>query len=109
MQHEVCKVYGHLYPATYEMFEAVETMLYHWRITECVEFDGDLLQISFEGICFPVEDTLDIFHSYLTSNSKGKLDILNLEEWTLFRTVFDGKKVKESKVSLNAVLAYSGH
>ncbi len=73
------------------------------------ELDGDLIRVSFEGSWFPVQETLDILRAGLTPASHGKLDVLDLDDWTLTRHTFAGETVHASSAPLNHVLDYSGH
>ena len=66
--------------------------------------DG-VLRISWEGVYFPLEEILGA----LSSNTEGKLDYLDLEDWTLTRCVPRNGGFHCSKRSLNHVLDYSGH
>ena len=70
--------------------------------------DGDLLRISWEGMYFPLDEVLEALAAHLPPDARGKLDYLNLEEWTLTRHIYDGA-FSASTRSLNHVLAYSGH
>ncbi len=109
MRQEPYKVYGYVYPAVDVLYKELEAVLYEFNIGECLELDGDILQISFEGMFFPVEEVIEILCLYAVENYSGKLDMLDLENWTLYRTIFKGNNRSSSKVSLNHVLDYSGH
>lgn len=71
--------------------------------------EGDTLRISWEGLYFPLEDVLSALAATLGSGSAGKLDYLDLEEWTLTRYVPGTNGFQASKRDLNQVLDYSGH
>ena len=71
--------------------------------------EGELLQISFEGVFFPVEDVLRALGAHLSPEASGKLDVLDLEAWTLTRHVRENGIFRESCRNINQVLEYSGH
>ncbi len=71
--------------------------------------EGDLLRISFEGIWFPWEDVWDALRETLAPAARGKLDVLDLDAWTLTRHTLDEQGVHVSTRPLNHVLDYSGH
>ena len=77
---------------------------YPWAFLE-----GDTLRISWEGLYFPLEDVLSALAATLGSGSEGKLDYIDLEEWTLTRYVPGTNGFQASKRDLNQVLDYSGH
>ena len=74
-----------------------------------VFLEGDTLRISWEGLYFPLEDVLLALAATLGNGSEGKLDYLDLEEWTLTRYVPGPHGLQASKRDLNHVLDYSGH
>ena len=71
--------------------------------------EGDLLRISFEGIWFPWEDVWDALRETLDPAARGKLDVLDLDAWTLTRHTLDERGFHVSTRPLNHVLDYSGH
>lgn len=111
-ENVLLKIYGNLYPADDALFQALRQTL------SCalpspddpiVELEGDLLRISFEGIYAPLDTLLHCLTTHLSPQLQGKVDILDLEAWTLTRhTVQDGT-VRSNTAPLNNVLAYSGH
>ena len=108
------KVYGHVWPAGADLLASLNALSGEvmGRADEDIplfELDGDLLRVSFEGIWFPVEETLAALRAGLTPASHGKLDVLDLDAWTLTRHVFAGEAVHSSSAPLNHVLDYSGH
>ena len=58
---------------------------------------------------FPVEDVLAVLREHLRPEHKGKLDVLDLEGWRLFRHVFMQGRIDSHSAPLNNVLDYSGH
>lgn len=76
---------------------------------EIVALEDNLLRISFEGIYFPVEDVLAYIGENMEPDWSGKLDVLDLEAWTLDRHVFQGGAMRHGHAPLNNVLDYSGH
>lgn len=71
--------------------------------------EGGTLRISWEGLYFPLEEVLLALAATLGSGPEGKLDYLDLEEWTLTRYVPGTNGFQASKRDLNQVLDYSGH
>jgi len=108
MRHQLVKVYGNVHPAGPELFDAVRGTLEAWRLEDCVELEGDLLRLSHEGVFFPANDVLETLSPFLSPASSGRLDVLDLEAWTLTRYRFEGRRTIPSTRSLNDVLAYSG-
>lgn len=43
------------------------------------------------------------------AESSGKIDLIDMEAWTLTRAAFSGTEITVKTVGLNHVLAYSGH
>ena len=101
MREEPCKTYGHLFPADQHIADAVGAVLSDWNIPECTELEGDIFRISF--------DVLDALRPLLCAESSGKIDLIDMEAWTLTRAAFSGTEITVKTVGLNHVLAYSGH
>ncbi len=108
MKQELVKIYGNVHPAGPELFGAVRAVLEAWHLGDCVELDGDLLRLAHEGVFFPTEDVLETLGPFLSCSSSGRLDVLDLEAWTLTRYRFEGRRTLPSIRSLNDILAYSG-
>lgn len=113
-ENVLLKIYGHLWPADRELLHALEALSGQilGRADSDIplfELEGDLVRISFEGSFFPVDEVLEVIRRHLNTASKGKLDVLDLDAWTLTRHVFAGEGVTTSSASLNHVLDYSGH
>lgn len=110
-QPVLLKVYGSLHPADAEIRAAVATACAGRMPAdqeEAVTLEGDLLRIAFEGLYFPVEETLDAVAARLTPEQTGKLDVLDLEAWRLERHVFADGRVLSRTAPLNNVLDFSG-
>lgn len=78
---------------------------------EVIRLEGNLLLISFEGSWFPVDEVVEIIRLWLPGapNLEGKLDVLDLEEWTLSRYLARNGGLVLKRAPLNNVLDYSGH
>lgn len=106
------KVYGAFYPAGTDCLAAVREAgrdaVGHeepWLFGE----DG-MVRISFEGVYFPLDETLAALERTLPDNAEGRLDYLDLEAWTLTRHVLaPGRAIDVATRSLNHVLDYAGH
>ena len=107
MREEPCKTYGHLFPADQHIADAVGAVLSDWNIPECTELEGDIFRISFEGVFFPLDDVLDALRPLLCAESSGKIDLIDMEAWTLTRAAFSGTEITVKTVGLNHVLAYT--
>ncbi|MDD2967138.1 MAG: hypothetical protein PHN64_06625 [Desulfovibrionaceae bacterium] len=109
------KVYGHCYPAPASLYEALlalsgEAIGAEDSNIPVVEQEGDMVRLSFEGDYFPVEDMLQCLAAHLSPQCEGKVDVLDLDAWTLVRHSIVGAEVHSAPArSLNHVLDYSGH
>ena len=74
-----------------------------------LRLEDGLLRISFEGLCFPAEDVLAALAATLPGHAEGKLDILDMEAWTLTRHQWTHEGFQTSGRGLNEVLDYSGY
>lgn len=104
------KVYGHIWPAPSGLAPEL------CRIgraclpgSEPVSQAGDLVNISFEGLYFPVDDFVAAIRSSTCGREQGKLDVLDLENWQLTRWLIENGALSEHRAPLNNVLAWSGH
>ena len=108
------KVYGHIYPATPDL-EKDLIVATQSAIQDAISLDvpmvdreNDLVRISFEGRYFPVDDVLEIISAQISIDQKGKLDVLDIENWQMTRYLFNDGQITSKKASLNHVLDYSG-
>lgn len=110
-QPVLLKVYGNLHPADADLRAAVAGACEERMPAgeEAVSLEGDLLRISFEGLYFPVEETLAVLGARLRPEQTGKLDVLDLEAWRLERHVFADGRITSGAAPLNNVLDFSGH
>jgi len=109
MRREPVKAYGSLAPATQEAREAFEAVCAEWSAPAQVELAGGLLRFSFEGVFFPGDEAAQALEPFLSADSSGRIDVLDMEAWTLTRFVFTDGKIVRSVRDLNHVLDYSGH
>lgn len=105
------KVYAAFFPADANVLSAVEKAgreaMGHespWLFLE-----GNMLRIAWEGVYFPLEEVLRALADTLAHNAEGKLDYLDLEDWTLTRYLPRAGGFHASTRGLNQVLEYSGH
>ncbi|MBQ7608016.1 MAG: hypothetical protein IJU76_08625 [Desulfovibrionaceae bacterium] len=108
------KVYGHIYPADRRLEQALADAL-TGAITDPISDDiplisrnKDMLTISFEGITFPEEEVIAIVKAQHTSEQKGRLDVLDIDNWRMRRYTIDAQGVFLRSAPLNNVLDYSG-
>ncbi len=104
MRPVIVKAYGAFSPVAEEAFLAIRSVLEDWYIPEAVELIGDMVRISYEGDSFPAEEVIGVLRPFLTEKSEGKLDILDLEAWTLHRYFLDQGFVRERKATLDKAL-----
>lgn len=102
------KVYASLYPADTGALDAVNAVLDSWYVEGAAELAGDLLRISHEGEYFPTEDVVKALTPFLREESRGRLDEIDLEAWTLRRWFFDYGRVMSRKASLDQALESCG-
>lgn len=111
-QPVLIKAYGNLWPADADLAAALRQ-----TAADClpkpkapvIGMQGDLLTISFEGIYFPAPDFLNVIERLRPQTLRGKLDVLDIENWRLERHIFADGKTETRCAPLNDVLAYSGH
>ena len=75
---------------------------------ETVTQDGPLVLVSFEGLYFPVEEAAACIKRHLTKETTGKMDVLDLENWTITRFTLQGGFMQERSGSLNNALDFNG-
>ena len=109
MRQEPVKAYGSLTPAGEEARSALENACTDWGAAAEIELTGDLLRFSFEGVFFPGDDVAEALSPFLSKVSTGRIDVLDMEAWTLTRYLVADGKIVRSVRDLNHVLDYSGH
>lgn len=107
------KVYGNLYPVTASLYGQVQEVCRSGCIVEntdipVVEQCGDLLRISYEGPFFPLDDLLESLAPRLEAGMQGKIDYIDLEDWTLTRHTIDGASLRVSSAPLNNIMDHAG-
>ncbi len=108
MRPVIVKAYGSLHPAGQEVLPAVEAVLRDWSIVGAAEWSGDLLRLAYEGEYFPADEVVAALEPFLTPQAEGKLDVMDLEAWTLRRFVFRGGRATSRQASLNQALESCG-
>lgn len=111
--HVLIKVYGNVYPASPALFASLADCCRSGCVSEnddipVVELSGDILRISYEGMFFPLDDVLERLVPLLAPAMQGKIDYIDLEEWTLTRHRIKGTSLTATSAPLNAVMDYSG-
>lgn len=109
-QPVLLKVYGGFKPASTALCAALAQIAASALPAEnaCVNLAGDLCSLSFEGIYFPIEEALTAIREHADAKTDGRLDVLDLENWTLCRHEIGGGKISTHSQGLNNVLDYSG-
>lgn len=113
MQPVLVKAYGYFKPARQTHLEELGAALngYGREVLDSLSLNGRLLQISYEGTFFPAQETSEALARFAVKAGKeaeARLDILDLESWTLHRYELAGEGLKLSSRPLNHVLEYSG-
>lgn len=110
-QPVLLKIYGNIAPVDARLgAELAAVAKSAWPPENAhAEMNGDMLLVSFEGVYFPLEEALEAISKYLTKNSAGKLDALDIENWRLVRHLFKDGSINVKTAPLNNVLDYSGH
>jgi hypothetical protein len=105
----VLKVYGHIYPVSEDFFAGLSRVCAQALPNDACALarDGDMALIAFEGVYFPVDDVLEALARHLGPEHKGRLDVLDLENWRLTRHAIDEGQVRARSAPLNNVLEYS--
>lgn len=110
MHHIFMKIYGAFHPAPETVDEALAEL--QGQVigdADWLDRHNDMLRISYEGIWFPVEEALQILAETLPPKASGKLDVLDLDAWTLTRHLWqDGEFHASPSRDLNSVMDYSG-
>lgn len=108
MRPVIVKAYASLHPADGAALDAVRAVLEDWYISDAVTLEGDLLRISHEGEYFPADEVAAALEPFLTEASDGKLDLIDLEAWTLRRFFFRHGQVAVRTASLDQALESCG-
>ena len=75
-----------------DCLSALHKLCREWYLEESVfSLEDNILQISYEGDYFPYEEVAKILAKYVSQTSKGKLDYIDLEAWTLQRFFLDAE------------------
>lgn len=92
-----------------ELKEAVQDAVHaDGSPAETVAEDGPLVLVAFEGLWFPVEEAAACIKRHLARGTTGKMDVLDLENWTITRFTFQGGFMQERSGSLNNALDFNG-
>lgn len=105
------KVYGAFHPVPDEVDKALLELQPLVMGTEEFFFRvNDMINIVYEGIWFPVDDALEALTRTLPHEAVGKMDVIDLDNWTLTRHQWSGGIFHASQPrDLNFILDYSGH
>lgn len=110
-QPVLVKVYGNAAPVDAAVLPALERAVAVLGADggDVFSLGGGALALSFEGAFFPLEDVLAALEPGLSGESSGRIDYLDLDEWTMTRCFIEGAEIRVQKRGLNDVLDYSGH
>lgn len=109
-QPVLLKVYGGFKPASHKLHDALRQIAARAQPSEnlCVALAGDMASLSFEGIYFPLQETLAAIRECADDKTVGRLDVLDIENWTICRHEIKGREIGTHSQNLNNVLDYSG-
>lgn len=103
MKEIIVKAYGWLEPANEEILQTLEPILRSWYIEDAMCLEDGALRLAYEGEYFPHEEIARALFPFLNEKSKGKMDIMDLEAWTLQRYFFDTSQVIVSNTGFSAL------
>lgn len=128
MEHIIIKVYGKIMHASPALALAVKKV--HENTDNALAEEGEevfsyadnFLFFAYEGMYYPIDDMLDAVNAVLVLEKKeakskgvgsaesadGRIDYIDMQEWTLTRHSLANGVVKSATRSLNHVMAYSG-
>ncbi len=104
MEQVLVKVYGSITPADQALLRAAQSVA-----EESVSLSGDMLLVSHEGIYFMMEDFLAAIKPCLRTGCEGRIDYIDVDEWTLTRYWIRDGIITHSTAGLNHVMDHSGH
>lgn len=109
-QPVLVKVYGGLKPVSGPLRDNISHILAAACPPENASLSctGDMCAISFEGIYFPLGEFLAEIRQNADEETKGRLDVLDLENWKLCRHEINGREINTRCNGLNNALDYSG-
>ncbi|OBQ50294.1 hypothetical protein [Halodesulfovibrio spirochaetisodalis] len=108
MEHILIKVYGSISNASPELYQAALSFIEE-QDEDAVELDGTFFTISFEGIYFMIDEFMDAIKPHLTKECSGRIDYIDVDEWSLTRFWIEGGLVTHNTANLNHVMDHSGH
>ncbi len=109
MRHILVKVYGSVHPLAPEDRDSLLKRLEILLDDEAVDFDGDMVRMSYEGMYFPIDEVLEIVQEYLHAGSQGRIDYIDMDGWRLHRHMIEGTTITEKSNNLNNILDFAGH
>ena len=115
MEKIYIKVHGSITNATSQLAEAATEILpsivadassYDEKI---IDLDGSLLSIHFEGLYFMIDDFLAAISPHITQDMEGRIDYIDMDEWTMTRFWINKGMLSHNTADLNQVMDFSGH
>ncbi|MCG8532068.1 MAG: hypothetical protein MI749_15585 [Desulfovibrionales bacterium] len=108
MEHILIKVYGSISHASPALYEAAKHVVAE-QADDAVDLDGTFFTISFEGIYFMMDEFIDAIKPHLTKECSGRIDYIDVDEWTLTRFWIENGLITHNTADLNHVMDHSGH
>lgn len=107
-QPVILKIYGNLSPCAAGLAARLaELASAAIPPVASIELSGALLTIAFEGIYYPVEETLAAIAAAIGPEQRGRLDVFDLEAWQLGRHHIEAGQIRATSAPLNTLLANS--
>jgi len=108
MEHILIKVYGSISCVNQQLYDAAKLVVDE-QDEDTIELDGDFFTITFEGIYFMIDEFIEAIKPHLTKDCSGKIDYIDVDEWTLTRFWIDNGIITSNSAGLNHVMDHSGH
>jgi hypothetical protein len=94
-------VYGHLVGLNAEEIQACLDLLSGY---ECEIVDGDVLDFTHEGVFTDIDSILDVLPSMLRPSTRGVIDIINHQDWEMFRCTLSQGELTRAVIHLDHAL-----
>jgi hypothetical protein len=112
MARTLVKIYATFSPADDSVLSTVEQagQTAAGQDDPWLSLEDATLRLAWEGVYFPLEEVLQALEGALGKDAQGRLDYLDLENWTITRYILrENAFSAPARRGLNQVLEYSGH
>ncbi|QJT10426.1 hypothetical protein [Oceanidesulfovibrio marinus] len=105
MSHEEIRVYGYVKGLPSEgyiaLLNGLEGSMFQM---DCLEHEGDTLNVEYEGPFFLIDDFLEALLPLLPDTAEGRIDYIDHHAWEMVRYTIEGREVRPKNINLNSVL-----